>query len=621
MPDLASKLRLLSFAVMALFAGGCTVDEVEVTRIEPREVTRVVVETVRGEDETIEVTRMATSEPDEAAIDEPPVSDVATEVTLDLTSTTDIPTLDPQLASDSISVANIENLFVQLTNVDHESGAVSPEAARAWQISDDGLTYTFYLRKDIPWVYHNPVSGETRPVTDENGEQRMVTSQDFADGIRRACDPDIGAYYGAVLARVIAGCQELLNSGPEDSVQALVDGLGVSTPNDETLVIRLKFPASYFPSMTSLWTLSAIPTWSVEEYGSEWIEAGNIVSNGRFVLHEWVHGVQRSLVRNPYLPQDMHGAGNVERVVTRVVPDTNTTYALWLQKEVDVTLLPDGEVQAHLAQYEVLTTKVSELTVIYIGFVNNKAPFDDPRVRRAFSAAIDRQTLVDEVRQGQGRPMIHLAPPGIVGAPPIDEVGVGFDAHYARQQLALAGYDNCEGFPPVTIISLPGQDVLNVLEYVQGQWAQHLGCPPGIIQIEQQPFAVLLTATAADVPLEETPHMYTLAWAADYPDENNWVGDLLWCGNEGNRTRRACGDVDELIVEAAEEPDIDRRDRLYRQIEEAFFGPQGEMPIAPLTMGVYYMAVQPWVEQTPAITTDRWYDWRIDRQSKLNARR
>lgn len=614
---LAGSILVLASVVLA---GGCASEVVEVTRVEPRAVTRVVVETIRAEDASAEVTRLATLEPDAVTNGGLPRSDDRTYVTLDLSSTTDIPTLDPQVASDGTSVANIENLFVQLTNWDPESGAISPEAATTWEVGDDGLIYMFHLRDDIPWVYHDPITGETHPVTDQNGEQRMVTSQDFAEGVRRVCDPDLGAYYGAVLARVIVGCQELLNRGPEDNVQALIDEIGVRSPDDETLVIQLKFPASYFPTMTSLWTLSAIPTWTLEEHEGDWIEAGNIVTNGRYVLHEWVHGVRRSLIRNPYLPQDMRGAGNVDRVVTRVVPDTNTAYALWLQNEVDVTLLPDGDVQAHLAQYEALTFKVSELSVVYIGFVNNKAPFDDPRVRRAFSAAIDRETLVNDVRQGQGRTMIHLAPPGIVGAPPIDEVGVGFDPQYAREQLAQAGYEDCEGFPPVTIISFPGQDVLNVLEFLQGQWNQHLGCPPGIIQIEQQPFTALLGATSTSVPVEEAPHMYTLAWAADYPDENNWVGDLLWCGNEGNRTRRSCDEMDELIVEAAQETDIDRRERLYRQIEEGFFGEGGEVPVAPITMDVYYMAVQPWVEQTPALITNRWYDWRIDWQTKLNVR-
>ncbi|NIQ12760.1 MAG: hypothetical protein GWO23_25310, partial [Gammaproteobacteria bacterium] len=205
---------------------------------------------------------------------------------------------------------------------------------------------------------------------------------------------------------------------PEAITEEMTDAIGVSAPDEATLVVELNFPASYFLSMTPMWTLAATPEWAIVEHGDVWTEAGNIVTNGRYVLAEWVHNVRRTVLRNPLMPEDMQGAGNIERYVVSVVPDTSTGYALWLNGEVDQTTLPNEEIQAHLEDFSEETIQVPTLAVFYIAFRTTKAPFDDAHVRRAFGAAFDRETYVNEVIQGQGLPMKHFAPPGIFGAPP-----------------------------------------------------------------------------------------------------------------------------------------------------------------------------------------------------------
>jgi len=216
--------------------------------------------------------------------------------------------------------------------------------------------------------------------------------------------------------------------------------------------------------------------------------------------------------------------------------------------------------------------------------------------------------------------MKHLAPPGIFGAPPIDEVGVGFDPEYARQQLEEAGYPNCEGFPTVTLIGYSGQSTLNWIEYAQNQYETNLGCDPGVIQIEQLPFAELLTATEASLPDEQAPHMWTLGWGPDYADENNWVGDVLWCQTD-NRSKRTCNEIDDMIVEARQEPDPERRQELYAQIEEAFFGPEGEFPIAPFWLRIAYVADHTWIDNPRSLFGgNQWYNWTIDWDAKVAAR-
>ncbi len=608
--------------IMGLLLAACSpeTETVEVTRVVESEVTRVITETVVEEGETVEVTRVVT---EEVVVEVPAEEEEMMDDTVvyDGYSTTDIPALDPQVAEDSVGITYIENLFVALTNYDLVTSEIVPEAATEWSTSDDGLVYTFNVRTDIPWVYHNPVTGETTQEVDEEGNPRFVTANDFVYGIKRACDPNIGSYYSSVIAPLIVGCDEVLHAeDPEAITEEMTDAIGVSAPDDATLVIELNFPASYFLSMTPMWTLNATPSWAVEEHGDSWTEAGNIVTNGRYVLSEWVHNVRRTVLRNPLMPADMQGVGNIESYVVSVVPDTSTGYALWLNNEVEVTGIPSEELETHLNDFSDETIQVPDLAVFYISFRMTKAPFDDVHVRRAFGAAFDRETFVTEVRQGQGLPMKHFAPPGIFGAPPIDEVGVGFDPEFAAAEMEAAGYPNCEGFPQVTLLGYSGQSTLDWIEYAQAQWEEHLGCSSDLIQIEQQAFSELLAATSAETDDAEAPHMWTLGWGPDYADENNWVGDVLWCENAGNRQKRTCNEIDDLIVEAREESDPARRIELYAQIEEMFFGPEGEYPFFPIFVRIAFQGVHSWYDYSPALFGgDQWYNYSIDWEAKQAA--
>jgi oligopeptide transport system substrate-binding protein len=616
--SLIMAILVIGTILLAACEPETVVEQVEVTRVVEQEVevTKIVegetvVETVI---ETVVETVVETVEVEVA----PEVEEV---VTFSGYDTSDIPTLDPQVAEDVTSINYIENLFVHLTNYDLETSEVVPEAATSWEISDDGLVYTFDIRTDIPWVKYNLVSGEVEQEVDDEGNPRFLTANDFVYGIRRACDPNIGSYYSSVIAPQVKGCSDVLFAeDPETIPEELWAAIGVSAPDDATLIIELEFPAAYFLSMTPMWTVAAVPQWAIEANGEDWIEMGNIVTNGRYALTEWVHNVRRGMVRNPLMPADMQGGGNIEKWVTNVVPDISTGYALWLNNEVDNSPIPDAELQAHLEQFPDETDQIPDLAVFYFSFRMTKPPVDNVHVRRALSAAFDRETYIFDVRQGQGLPMTHFAPPGIFGAPPIDEVGIPFDPEFAKAELAEAGYPNCEGFPGVSLLGYTGQTTLDWIEFAQANWAENLGCDPSLFQIEQQPFAELLAATAGDVPDEEAPHMWTLGWGPDYADENNWVGDVLWCENAENRQKRECNEIDDLIVEAREETDPARRVELYRQIEDMFFGYEGEIPFFPQYVRIAYTARHSWVDRIPALFGgEQWYTWTIDQAAKSAA--
>lgn len=528
--------------------------------------------------------------------------------------TQQLTTFDPQRAQDSLSIGAIEQLFLGLTNNDPLiPGNITPELATSWEVSEDGTQWTFTLRNDVNWVRWDPVNDTAEVI-------RPVTAYDAAYGIKRACDPRHGSFYTSVADRIILGCDKMSKKPVNEVTDADYDLVEVEALDDTTLVVNLQYSAGYFFSMTPMWMLRPVPQEIIEEHGDEWTNVGTIVTNGPFVLDEYVRGVRRVFLRNPHLPDDVRGPGNVERVVVSVVQDAGTTFALFLDGQIELSGVPSAEVQAIRSdpQFAEQLIQKPEPIVSYYAFAHDKPPFDNVHVRRAFSAMINRETLISEIRQGGGVPMIHLTPPGMFGAPPINEVGVGFNPEYAAEQMELAGYPNCEGFPTIEVNAGAGFG-----EFLAASAEVVLGCDRDVFTLSDVGFAVLLQWIDPRNAPEDRPHMWTLAWKPDYGDANNWVGDLLHCEAE-NAYKRPCSEVDDLIDRAAREPDADTRLELYYRIEELFFGPGGEHPIIPLDTSLSLILRQPWADvpiATDGIFGAMHYDWRsIDQEMQAAGR-
>jgi oligopeptide transport system substrate-binding protein len=539
-------------------------------------------------------------------------------VVLNIASTEDIPSLDPGIASDSVSIPPIENLFHGLTDYDPLTSQVVPELATSWSVTPDGLTWTFNLRDDVMWYRYDPAS-------DTADALRAVTAQDVVFGIKRACDPRLGGYYGTIAARVIAGCNTVNQAPSNEVTDELVygDTTKVSAPDDTTVVIELQFAAGYFFSMTPMWMLRPIHQETIDEFGDNWTEPGNITTNGPYFIKENTRGVRRIFVRNSNHNPELDYGGNIDVIEVRIIEDGGTIFSLYLDEQLDVSGVPGADLQNILGDpnYQNQLLQTFTLGVFYFGFAFDKAPFDNVHARRAFSAILDRAAFVEQVEQGLGVPMIHFTPPGMAHAPPINEVGVGFDPEYAVAQLAEAGYPNCEGFPNVDIVTWSGGDTWT--EYWAAAAEEHLGCDPDLFTVEQLAFEVMLELISADTPTQDRPNAWTLGWLPDYGDANNWVGDVLAC-NSDNAFLRPCSEIDDLIEAAARESDPAIRTQLYRDIEEAFFGLNGEYPIAPIFMQVSFSLIKPWYTgpfETDGIFGGAHWDTRnIDMSAKLAAR-
>jgi oligopeptide transport system substrate-binding protein len=535
-----------------------------------------------------------------------------------------ISTFDPQIAEDAVSITPIENMFLGLTDADPKTTAVRPEMATEWKVNEAGDVWTFTLRTDVPWVRYDP---QTKEVV----KLRNVTAQDFVYGIRRACDPRTGGYYGSVAAAMIKGCDVTYRSKPQDLKEDSFEQVGVKALSDSQLEVTTQGALGYWLSASGMWVFRATPSEVIAEFGEKWTEIGNIVTNGPYVLTEYDPATGRKFAKNPHYPEvnDRYG-GNVEVVDAVVVNDAGTAFSLYQNNQIDSVGVPASELQ-RIRQDPELSKELrqnSDLAVFYFGFTYDKPPFDNVHARRAFSAIIDRQQFVSEVAQGRGVPMAHFMPPGIRGAVPVNEVGIGqpntpgFDPELAKAELAKAGYPNCENLPEINVITFEGASAWG--EFLQQAAQTHLGCDPAKIVIEENEFTVLLKAIKRDVPTPQRPNMFTLGWGPDYPDGHNWMHDVLSCNAENNFARPCDEVLDGKIDRAGKETDPAKREALYRELEEDFFGPNGNFPIAPLYLRINIFMVKPWY--TGFFDTDglfggaHWDSRAIDQAAQLAAR-
>ena len=174
--------------------------------------------------------------------------------TVTVAITADPPGWDPTVStSQEIPRVMYHNVYEGLVRFD-ATGTIVPALAESYTTSDDGLTWTFTLRDDFPWVTHDPATGETAILTDEEGNELYVTADDVVYGIKRTLDPATASTYAYVLYNVLNGAA--VNSGEEGLT---VDDLGVAAPDAQTVVITLENPAPYFPGIAAMWIAAPMP--------------------------------------------------------------------------------------------------------------------------------------------------------------------------------------------------------------------------------------------------------------------------------------------------------------------------------------------------------------------------
>ncbi|GJM39842.1 MAG: ABC transporter permease [Ardenticatenaceae bacterium] len=516
-----------------------------------------------------------------------------------------VPDVDPQVTDDPDGIDLIENMFVGLTRYNHATNQVDPALAESWEVSEDGRTWTFSLRDDIFWVRPSEEVVDGFVISEA---VRPVVAGDIVFAIQRTCARDTNSPDAFILF-LIEGCEQvhqLANATPAD-----LANVGVRAVNDTTLQVRLNRSASHFITITSLWFMRPLPSELfedsfVEEFGRDWqtaVQGGApLLTSGPFIP---LAGDFSTLQRNTLWPIPFQG--NSEIVNINFVDTDEISLLLWQAKSLDLVDVTDLNLTSLPAATLQQIQQVSQQTVFYLNFNFESGVFREPTVRRAFSAAINRDQLVEEVFGQTAVPMRHLVPPGVFGAVPADQVGLGYSPDFARLEIAESGFGSCRLMPDIRFMVSSSDLSLLQAELLIQMWIEELGCEASQFQIEQVPFGTLLANTRADAGAVR-PDIWELAWASYFPDAQNWMGDLLHCEESENRELRDCSEVDSLIREASTTTDVARRLELYRQIENLMFGDSGLMPLAPLYVPSDLVLVQDWLSYQPSLFGGEQYD-------------
>lgn len=522
-------------------------------------------------------------------------------------SATDIPTIDPALAEDVPSVQVIDQIFVGLGRPNEETSAIEPGVA-TWEISEDGSVLTYTIMPEIPWVRYNADSGAVEQVIDADGNPRYVTAEDFRYGILRGLDAATAAPYGGVLAPWIAGGAEF-NAGT-----GAAEDVGVTVLDTYTLEIVAGQPSAVTEVvLSSLWLVSAQPQWIIDEQAEFWIDPANIATYGPFALKEWVRGDGGSLtmIKNPFWPgTDNIPSPALDEVQFRFL-DEEVQLTEFEAGNLDVAEMPDGELERVLASETLSSAYFTGpgTCAYYYGFNVERPPFDDVRVRRAFSMAIDRAAIAEDVLGAGQIPANLWTLPTLNAAPTsaqFPELGIFSDAEGAatlwNEYLTEAGV-TADSFN-LTLFYNDTSTNANIAQAVQQMWAETLGIT---VNLATADFATYLdTRGNYDV--------FRAAWCFDYPDAHNFHYDVPFHGDllEENDTHWSNAEYDALIDAAFSAPTTEERIELYAQADNILVNT--EAAIAPIYYYVTNDLTQPYVTRTHSfITRERYEKWDINR--------
>jgi oligopeptide transport system substrate-binding protein len=592
-----------------------------------------------GAVQTVVVTEIVEGEVVEKVVTATPEAMEAGLVTVYYNWGTEPPTGDPQLGTDTTSSNVTGSIFTGLTDIDDETKAAVPSLATSWEPNEDATEWTFTLRDDVPWVQYDAATGEINVVTDDEGNPRMTTAQDVVYGVKRACDPTVGSNYAYIMFPIV-GCEALNSADPEsEDFQALYDAVGVEALDDFTVKFTLNFGAGFWPQVTTMATTYPVYKPVVEEMKDRWVEPGFIVTNGAYVMEEWVHGDHLNLLKNPNWPMwgTDYAPGNIERLVGYTIEEDSTSFALYENNELDTSELPLDQIDRVKAD-PVLGeeyVQVPSNCTYYYGFIMERPAVSDVKVRQALSMGIDRPTLVDQVTKGGQIPANTFTNPLNFGNAAEDpdiapwalteeKGGTGYAAavEMGKGLLEEAGYPNGDGLD-ILLMHNVSEGHARIAQAIQAFWQEAY---PGMnVTVETQEWGVYLNTIEATTDVSQVPDVYRLGWCADYPHANNWLHEVFNPDQGSNRTRMSEDDpqIGDLVKEysettqAAQTASEEEAKGLYKRAEKLLV--EEMAAIAPIYYYTTVRVTKPWLDRTYDEIKLHLFQWELDQAAQMGA--
>ncbi len=441
------------------------------------------------------------------------------------------------------------------------TGELIPAAAESWEVSDDGLVYTFHLREGLRW---------------SNGD--ALTADHFVAGMRRLVNPATAAFYAQMIV-------DIENADGIVTGDIPVSMLGVEAPDDRTLVLRLVQPTPYLISLLTHPSTFPIHPASLEEHGDGFARPGKLVSNGAYMLDAWVPGSIVALKRNEHYWND--AATEIDAVNYHVLVQNVSELNRYRAGELHITstVPPDSFAQVR-EEYGDQLRVAPYLGVYYYGYNLTKPPFaDNLALREALSMAVDREQLTEKILGRGEQPSYSWVPPGVHNYEPT-QVSFAALAKDERENLARRRYEEA-GYSadnPLRVEVRYNTNDTNkrIAVAIQAMWREVLGVEATLINEE---FQVLL----ANMRDAEITQVFRSSWMGDYNDAHTFLS-ILQTGSPANMPRYSSKEYDELMARAARQVDPERR-RLY--LEEAERVMLSEHPVIPLYVFVSKHLVSP----------------------------
>lgn len=486
-----------------------------------------------------------------------PTLQAATPDTLVFNNDAEPETLDPSLLTGITEMRIVDGLFEGLVNLDPESTEPIPGVAERWEIDPDKVVYTFYLRQNARW---------------SNG--KSVVAEDFLKSWQRVLQPETAASYVYQLFP-IAGAEDYYTGKIKDFSK-----VGVQAVDAHTLKVQLRAPCPYFLELAAFPTFFPVPVDLLLEHGDAWTQPGHLVGNGAFVLSEWSPRQQILLRRNPHY-WDRHRVG-LDLVKVLPYDDALTAYKLYLEGSIHwLPTLPVTRIEEikqhpdfYLAPY---------LGTYFYRFNTTRPPFDDPRVRKAFSLAVDREVITRDILKGLAKAARHFCP-AMRGYEPV--AGLPHDPEAARQLLVQAGYGpGGKAFPAFELMYNTSDQHKAIAEAIAQQWQNVLGVRVSLLNCEWKIYLNNMQSLEFDVCRS--------SWIGDYPDPNTFF-DMFVADGGNNRTGWKNPEYDEWLKRARLETDPVARMKLFQQMERMLV--EEELPILPLYIYVNKGLLRPEVE-------------------------
>ena len=488
--------------------------------------------------------------------------------------------LDPQTVTGLGDAKVIQSLFEPLVTFEPGTLAPVPALAERWDISADGLTYTFHLRTDAKW---------------SNGEP--VTAQDCVDSWRRILTPSLAADY-AYFLYLIRGAEAFHKSHTTDFAT-----VGAVARDARTLVVTLTHPAPYFLQilLNSPWrpinVKSIAAVGDAYRRGSPWTRPGNLVSSGPFVLKEWTAHQRIVVEKSP----TYYDRARVRLNAVHFYPTDNidAEERAYRSGQLHATwALPLSKVLPMQRENNPALRIDHELETLFFRLNVRKAPFADARVRRALSLAVDRDTIASKILPGGRLPAPTFTPGFLKGYTP--PARAAYDLEAAKKLLTDAGHPGGAGLPPIEILFNNSEILRLVAEAIQQMWKRDLGLDVRLVNQEYKVVFANRRTGGYQVLLG--------SWTADYLDATTFLD--MWRGDSGNNhTGWSDPAYDALSDRAKTIADPAARAAVLAQAEALVLD---AAPIVPIYFNTHVYLLHPSVkgwQPTPMDHTDYRYVW------------